>query len=175
MRQIDKFTIPLAALALVAAGAISTFALQSYAQTTTTDISTAQSIREDRGNSFNSLVKAIASKFNLSESDVQQVFDDQRDLMEAERKELEANRLRQAVSDGKLTQDQADKIIAKRAELETQREANKVNFDSMTKIERRAAMEAKRAALKQWAIDNNIPQQYIDFDGGHGPGGHRGF
>lgn len=37
MKQINKFTIPLAAFALIATGALTSYAYQSHAQTTTTD------------------------------------------------------------------------------------------------------------------------------------------
>jgi hypothetical protein len=54
------------------------------------------------------------------------------------------------------------------------------NMKEMTKAERQAAMEAQRtkmeagrAALKQWAADNGIPEEYIPagFMGGGGRGG----
>lgn len=180
MKNINKYTLPVAAMALVAAGAVGTFALQSYAQTATTDAATTQSSSTTRegGNPISSLIKAIASKFNLSESDVQSVFDDQRTQMESQHKQMEQARLSQAVTDGKLTQAQADAITAKQAEMQADREANKDSFGSKTEAERKTEMEAKKADLEQWATDNNIPKEFMPFGGGRtpgGPGGHGGF
>lgn len=140
-----------------------------------------------KANPMSNLVQAIASKFNLSESDVQAVFDAQKVQMEAQREtqrtEMEAkrtqefaDRLSQAVTEGKLTQEQADKITAKKAELKTQ----KTNLEGKTEEERQTAMQEQKDSLKQWATDNNIPQEYILFMGGFemgrghmGPGGPR--
>lgn len=121
-------------------------------------------------NPMNSLVSAIASKFNLNVTDVQQVFDDQRAQMETERKQQAADRIKQAVTDSKLTQDQADKIIAKQAEVSAFMETLKDKTDT----ERDAAMKTEMDSLKQWATDNSIPMQYMMFLGGHGGPG-RGF
>ncbi len=133
------------------------------------------------GNPMSNLVAAIAQRFNLNVSDVQQVFDEQRaqmaeqraeqrTQMEARREQTFTARISQAVTDGKLTQEQADKILAKKAEINTQ----KTNLEGKTKEELRAAMKAQMDSLKQWATDNNIPQEYLSFLGfgmGKGYGG----
>lgn len=141
-------------------------------------------------NPMSKLVTAIAQRFNLNVSDVQQVFDEQkaqmdaqreeqRTQMEAQREQIFTGRINQAVTDGKLTQDQAAKILAKKAELEAQ----KTSLEGKTKEERRTAMTTMKEqmdSLKQWATDNNIPQEYLPFLGfgmgrGHGgPGGPGG-
>lgn len=125
-------------------------------------------------NLMNNLVNAIAQKFNLNVNDVQQVFDEQKAQMDVQReqkKEQEfTSRLSQAVADGKLTQEQANKISAKRAEIEAQ----KTSLESKTPEETRTAMKEQLNSLKQWATDNNIPQEYLFF-GWFGMGrGHRG-
>jgi hypothetical protein len=122
-------------------------------------------------NPMSSLVSAIAAKFNLDTVDVQAVFDEQRANMEKGRQQMEADRLKQAVADGKLTQEQADKIIAKKAELEA------LHLSLEGKPEERDTLKAQMDTLKQWASDNNIPMEYIMFGGhGRGPGmrGHDG-
>ena len=93
---------------------------------------------------MSNLVTAISTKFNLNQTEVQQVFDEQM-------QERGKQKLTQLVADGKLTQEQADKIVAKHAELHAQRQGN-------------------RAELEQWAKDNNIPLQYLR----SGLGGHVG-
>lgn len=135
----------------------------------------ANSVAGQDNNPMNSLVNAIAEKFNLNVSDVQQVFDEHRQEMQAQRQEQMAEkqsemqqkfeeRLNQAVTDGKLTQEQANLIIAKKAELEAQRQ----NLQNGTPEENKEAMQEHRDELKQWAEDNNIPLQYFMFAG---PGG----
>lgn len=124
----------------------------------------------EQGNPMSSLVTAIAQKFNLNTADVQQVFDEQRAQMQVQRQQMFSDRLAQAVTDGKLTQDQADKITAKMTELQAQREADKSTFDSLTQAERQTKMQEQMTALKQWATDNNIPTEFMLL--GHGPSGH---
>jgi hypothetical protein len=136
-------------LALISVGAV-------YADSTTSG----------NGKPMESLVTAIATKFNLNTSDVQQVFDDNRTAMQAQRQaEMQQNftdRLNQAVVDGKLTQDQANLIAAKKAELQDQTGAKRENA------------KAHMDELKQWATDNNIPLEYLQLGGfggrrmGHG-------
>jgi hypothetical protein len=139
-------------------------------------------------NPMSGLITAIAEKFGLNVSDVQQVFDEQQTKMQAEREtqqaETETNaqeefasRLSKAVTDGKLTQAQADLITAKKAELDAARESQKTDMKSMTDEERQAAMETMKTqmdSLKQWATDNSIPEEYIPLLGGMGGRGGRG-
>lgn len=178
MKSINKAAIPLAAIALIATGALSTYAFQSQAQTAT-NTAIAQTSREGKADHMANLVKAITEKFGLNQAEVQQVFEEHHTQMQQQHQADEATRLSQAVTDGKLTQDQADKITAKRAELQAQRESDKTKFESMSDSERQAAMKAKMDELKQWATDNNIPAGYLPFGGGRGghggPGGmHKG-
>lgn len=128
-------------------------------------------------NPMNNLVSAIATKFNLNQADVQQVFDEQHAQMEAQHQQEYKDRLAQAVTDGKLTQEQADKITSKAQELQTQRETNKNDFQNKTETERRAFMKEHLDSLKQWATDNNIPIEYMKpgFGHGHHGGPGRGF
>jgi len=148
-------------------------------------------------NPMSGLVAVIAQKFNLNVSDVQAVFDEQKTKMGAEREtnkadmqaEMQqkfADELKQAVTDGKLTQAQADLILAKKAELDAQKPSINVapkdrTQTSKTKEEmesemktRQAEMKAKQDALKQWATDNGIPEEYLRLLGGECMGGHGG-
>jgi hypothetical protein len=123
---------------------------------------------------MNSIVSAIAKKFNLNQADVQQVFDEQRTAIETKRAAEEKSRLDQAVTDGKITAEQRDKIIAKRAELKAGMENFKSSLEGKTDEERKATMEKQRTDLEQWAKDNGISEEYLNFfmkgPGGHGPG-----
>lgn len=125
-----------------------------------------------KNNPMDSLVSAIAKKFNLNSNDVQTVVDqvmtEQRQQMQAERTQEFKNRIAQLVTDKKLTQEQADKIIAKHAEEENFGQS----LQGKTQAEIKTAMEKHREEMQQWATDNNIPMQYMQF--GKGPGEHGG-
>jgi hypothetical protein len=112
---------------------------------------------QNKTNGQSDLVDKIAQKFNLNKNDVQKVFDENRTAHEAEHEQKVKERLDQAVKNGTLTQDQENKIIAKLQELKAKRDSLK----DKTPAERREAMKAERDALKQWAKDNNIPEQYL--------------
>jgi len=102
---------------------------------------------------MSSLVSAIATKFNLNPSEVQQVFDEHRTEMRDERHQAMADRVAAAVTKGTITQEQADKITAKMQEM-------KGFMDTLrdkTPEERRAAMKTQLVNLKEWVATNNIP------------------
>ncbi len=114
------------------------------------------------------LVQALAKKFNLNATDIQAVFDENRQAMEANRLQEAKARLEQAVKDGKLTQAQADQIVAKQQELKTVMESLK----GKTREEAEAARKTAMDNLKTWAASNNIPHEYLNPGFGHGgPGG----
>jgi DNA polymerase III alpha subunit (gram-positive type) len=142
------------------------------------------------------IVAKIAQKFNLSQNDVQAVFDEYKNEEKTERgakmQETQAqmeqkvkDELTQAVSDGKLTQAQMDLILAKRSELQAERSTvtQQAQEKSSTKTKeemeaerdaRQTEMKSKQDALKQWATDNGISEEYIRFVGGMpGFGGER--
>ncbi|MFA6160618.1 MAG: hypothetical protein WCT54_03010 [Patescibacteria group bacterium] len=119
-------------------------------------------------NRMSGLVSAIATKFNLNSTEVQQVFDDQHALnqqqMQGQRQDQMKTRLDQAVTSGQLTQAQEDLIIAKHKEVQD----FMASLKDKTPDERQAAIKTETDALKQWATDNNIPQQYFAFGLGRG-------
>lgn len=117
-------------------------------------------------NPMSGLVNAIATKFNLNPSDVQQVFDDQRAKMEVEHQQTMADRISAAVTAGTITQAQADAITAKQAEMK----AFMDTLQDKTPEERQAAMKTQMDSLREWVTTNNIPRELLPF----GPGGHGG-
>ncbi len=149
---------------LITAGVTSGVALASFVgvagATTTTSTS-----------GPDSLIEKIATKFNLNKDEVKAVFDEEHTARQAEMKTKNEEHLQQLVTDGKITVDQKAKIIAKQAELQTKREANRDAMKDKTDEERKAAMEAERTELEQWAKDNGIDMQYLRGVGGRGPGG----
>lgn len=127
----------------------------------------------DATSPMSSLVDAVASKFNLNKTEVQAVFDTQRDQTQQQRETKVTSEIAQLVTDGKITQAQADKINAKRAEMQQEREANKDSAGTKTRKEMKATMDDKKAELEQWATDNGISSDYLHYvmGGGRGQGG----
>lgn len=127
-----------------------------------------------RTNHMQSLVTALAQKFNLPTTDVQAVFDQQHQqmqvTMQTKHAEDQKARLDKAVAAGTLTQAQENAIIAKQAEVKAFMESLK----GKTPAEREAAMTAQRTALTQWVKENNIPAQFSNLGGFGRPGMGRG-
>lgn len=119
---------------------------------------------------FENLIQALADKFGVSTSDVQAVFDEQRQTEQEARSAEAADRLAQAVSSGELTQAQADALTAHQEEMRTFRDTLK----DMTREERDAAIKAQRESNKTWASDNDIPASFFGQQRGNhrGPGRH---
>lgn len=130
---------------------------------------------ESGSDPMSSLVTAIAEKFDLKSEDVQAVFDEQREAMDAEREQDAKNKVAALVEDGKLTQAQADAINEKRAAMKEERESNRESMKDMTADERKAAMDSKRAELSTWLEENDIDESYayllMGGGRGHGHGG----
>lgn len=119
------------------------------------------------------IVQRIAKKFNLNESDVQAVFDAERDERMAEMNKKFEDRLSSLVSSGKLTEDQKQKVLAKKKELEASRKSDFENFKNMTDEERKAEIDKRRTELESWAKENGIDlKNTLFFMGmkGHGSG-----
>lgn len=99
-----------------------------------------------------SLVDKIASTFNLDKSKVQAVFDQNRADYMKEMQAKRADALKQAVTDGKITQAQADYITKAWADIEAQRPAD----GSKPSDSQREAIKTKRDALQTWLKQQNI-------------------
>ncbi len=142
----------------------------------------ASSNEEDPNNPMSALILAVANKFNLDKNEVQAVFEEQREAMRVERQEQMtqrreaaqqefATRLDEAVKDGKLTQEQADLIEQKHSEIKAEREANKPeeggrqNITDEERQEMREKMQEQKEELRQWADQNNIPDEYLMMGG----------
>jgi len=107
------------------------------------------------GNS-DSLVSKIASKFNLSQNDVQAVADEVHAERQQARQAERDSKLDQAVTDGAITQAQKDALVAKRNELRAQSTKN-------------------REEMQKWMDDNGIDHTKIQsYMGGAGNGKGRG-
>lgn len=126
---------------------------------------------EGNGGSQN-LADKIATKFNLKSADVQKVIDEDRTAHEAERKAEVKTKLDQAVKDGKITADQETKLIAKLDEMQAAREKARTSDSTMSRADRKAAMDKERTDFEAWLKANNFPTDIVPMLGkGMGPGG----
>ena len=158
-----KVILPVAAAGVIAATAFGAVALADTSDTSPRD----------------SLIQKLSDKFHLNKSDVQAVFDEQRSEIQAKHEARYEDRLTQAVKDGKLTEAQKTKILAKHKELVAKFESTKDSLKDKTPEERRAALDAQRTEVEQWANDNGIDAKWLMPFGGHGRHGfghgiHRG-
>jgi hypothetical protein len=96
-----------------------------------------------------SLVQKIAQKFNLNQSDVQAVFDQDHQDRHAQMAANYETQLSQYVTDGKITEAQKQLVLAKHKEMETNR-------------------ETEMQIMQNWAKENNIDLQYLMPHGGKG-------
>lgn len=139
----------------------------AHAETTSTTSSSS--------NPMSSLIQKIATKFNLKESDVQAVFDENKAEMDAKNEASLVSQQAQLVKDGKLTQAQSDAITAKRAELQKEREAERSSGTTKTEAERKSEMESRKTALDTWLKGQGIDTKYAYLlMSGHGHGGPDG-
>jgi hypothetical protein len=150
--------IPMAAVAIVAAGA---FGVARVSAAT------------DANNPQASLVQKIADTFHLDKSKVQSVFDQDKQQRQDNREAQYEARLTQAVTDGKLTSAQKDAVLKKHNELKDQLAKARTSGQSLTPAERKAAMDKLRADIDAWSKANNIDAKWL-MGGGPGFGGHGG-
>lgn len=123
--------------------------------------------------SSNSLASKIASRFSLDEAEVKEVLDEDRAERkaehDAERRTRIEERLTQAVTDGKLTEEQKTKILER---LDSRKDLFD-NLKDKTEEERQQALKTQRDDDKKWAEENGIDVNYL-MPGGddhrHGPG-----
>jgi hypothetical protein len=137
-----KIVLPLAAVAIVAAGGLTAAAV---------------SADSSGNNPQGSIVQKIADTFHLDKSKVQAVFDQNRTERQANQETKYEDRLTQAVTSGQLTASQKDAILTEHNKLKSKLdEAN-----AKTGTERRTAMNAIRTEAQDWAKSNNIDAKWL--------------
>lgn len=107
------------------------------------------------------LVQAIAQRFNLNSTDVEQVVEDtmasNRALRMAEQETAYQDRLNKALSLGKLTQEQVNKLLERHQTVKAERES----LAGKTGDELRNALKTIQTENQTWAKDNNIPIEFL--------------
>jgi competence protein ComGC len=157
--QVKKETYMKLSKSMLAAGVVTTVAIASVA-----GIGAASA----HSNGNDSIVDRIATKFNLNREEVQTVFDEQHEKMEAERKQEQETRLQELVDNGTLTEEQKTALQAKREEMHAKMEA--LRDQDLTHEEIHTQMETAREEFKTWAESQGIDLSTIHPEGM----GHRG-
>ena len=121
-------------------------------------------------NVYGTLVTRIAQRFNLKESDVEQVVNEVRTERQSQMQARWEARLSQLVSDGKISSAQKELIEAKHNELKLEMQ----NLSGLSATDRRTKMRNISADLESWAIKNNIDLKVVGLFGMHSGFGHAG-
>lgn len=106
---------------------------------------------------YGNLVTQIARRYNLKESDVQQVVNEVRVTHQSEMKLKWEERLTQAVKDGKITEVQKKAIIAKHTDLQAEYAA----LSGLSDSERKAKLIQIHADLRKWATENGLDSNFL--------------
>ncbi len=144
-----KVFFPVLAVAIIAAGLMSTNLVSA----------------QDAGS--NSLVAAIATKFNLNQADVQTVFDSEKSKRQAEMKQQVETRLTQAVIDGKITEAQKQAISTHFTQMKENR-PTKGDFHNLTEEQRKVKMDEKKAEMDSFLSQNGLTRETLQGLMGHG-------
>lgn len=113
------------------------------------------------------LAQAIAQKFGLNATDVQNAISQYR---QTQGQQMEKNRLDRLVSAGKITSAQETAILNEIAKLQS--EYPKSSLQGMTPEQRQQTLQKERVEVQAWATANNINSAYL-MGGFGGPGfGH---
>ena len=136
-----KVLIPMAAVAVIAAGAYGV-----------SQVSAASSATPGQ-----TLAQRIAGAFGLDQSKVQGVIDQYRDDRQGQAEARYEQMLTQAVTDGKITSDQKSAILAEHNKLKAELQA----AAGKTGTDRRTAMQQVRTEAEAWSKQNNLPAHWL--------------
>ncbi len=125
-----------------------------------TAVATTSMVSAQDNTEANSIVAAIAQKFNLNQADVQSVFDEQRSKHQAERKAEIETKLTQAVADGKITEAQKQAILTHFTQMKDDR-PNMGEFKNLTEEQRQSRMEEKKKEMDSFLSQNGLTQETL--------------
>ena len=128
---------------VLVAGAVAAVGITSVAGV---GLASAQTSSSSTGAS--GLIEKLATKFNLKQDDVKQVFEEEKAARKADMQAEIDKKLQNLVDSGKITAEQKTLIENKQKELQ-------------------AAHETERTELEQWATDNGIEAKYLMVGIGH--------
>lgn len=117
---------------------------------------------------YPSIVTRIAQKFNLKVSDVEVVFDEERDARRAEMFARFSENLDELVTSGKITSEQKEAILDKHEEMQNKME----DLSGATFEERHEKMREVHEEFRNWLIEQGLEDLEI---GPLGRGFRKGF
>jgi aryl-alcohol dehydrogenase-like predicted oxidoreductase len=118
------------------------------------------------------IVQMLAEKFNLNESDVQAVFDEEREDHHAQMQASWSERLDDLVNEGKITSDQKQAIMDKHEEMHNKM----LEIQSLEPEERHEKMRQIHDEFKTWAEEQGIDLPLLGpMGGGLKRGFHKGY
>ena len=115
------------------------------------------------------IIDKLVERFGLNPDEVQDVFDEVRAEHHTQMLANFEERLNQAVTDGKITEEQKLAILDKNEEMKAKMD----EWKSLTPEERHTKMQAYHEELKTWAEENGI--NFPFFGIGHGRGFKMGY
>jgi len=127
-------------------------------------------LAQDEEAGHTSLIQKLAARFNVEESEVEGVFAEHHQEMQAERVAEMEEKLSEAVEDGKITAEQRDALVEKKGEMKSKHEGLK----DLSPEDRRAQMKEFRGEMKDWAEENDIDMRDIAPKDGKGKRGGKG-
>jgi len=136
-----KLLIPMAAVTVLAAGAVGVSQVSAASATS----------------SGQTLAQRIASSFGLDQSKVQSVIDQYRSDKQSQAETKYEQTLANAVSQSKLTNAQKDAILAEHNKLKGELDA----AQGQTGTARRTAMKQVRTEAETWSKQNNLPVHWL--------------
>ena len=156
MNKVKSALIIGAGIATVGAGGIGLTATTSAMEGGT---STNTSTHIKWGDEFDSkLASTLATKYNLSESDVKSTIDQVRSEM---MDEWRFDALKQALSDGKITQAQYDHIVAAVKEIDGLRQSYRQATTDDARAEIKAELKTKTGELWTWLKDQKLSPKLL--------------
>lgn len=130
------------------------------------------SVSAQDASNYPSIVQKIAERFNLNVSDVEQVFDEERDERRAEMFANFADRLDDLVSEDKLTEAQKEAILDKHEDIQDRME----EYKALPPEERHEKMQALHEEFRSWAEAEGIDLPLVGpFGHGFMRGYHKGY
>lgn len=122
-----------------------------------------QAVTTTQENKFTSFIHELAQKFNINETELKNFFEDKRSAHMTRMHDNLDTKLDKLVSNGKITAAQKKLILDKLTELKNNQKNRAENFNNMTEEQRKAARDAERKDLQDWANKNGIDLQYLMF------------
>jgi hypothetical protein len=120
------------------------------------------------------LIEKFSKQFNLNQNEVKQIFEKNREEMQAQRQAEIEKRLSEAVSTGEITENQKNLILEKKKEMREYMQNNWEEFRKLSREDRQEKMQERHSEIEKWAADNEIPEKYLfSYGNGRGMGLHR--